>query len=160
MYYFRFIIIILLVSLLRIYYCIIASDTSSDTNSGTSSDTNSTFLRGRNGFKKSKSGHEQKESISVHFNPFSLLGCCIQVSSLKIPTSLAMARDAFYIDSRVFTCIVSSSTRVKRKHFFLTARIYSIISFLHLLFSFFFFFCNLSWIGRAQTDKRIKALMC
>lgn len=46
----------------------------------------------------------------------------------------------------------------KRNHFSLgSPDSYSFISFLYFII---IFFCNLSWTRRAQTDKRIKALMC
>jgi len=55
------------------------------------------------------------------------------------------------------TILLGNLQRSSMSMFWQYSMLCGIISFLRLLF---FFFCNLLWIRRAQTDKRIETLMC
>jgi len=93
----------------------------------------------------------------------------IWVLSFKTRTTTATgavwrwhASDAFYIDSRadiIFPPVNRIFESRKRKHFS-TTRSSILLRFRFIIIIIISFFCNSSWTRRAQTDKRIKALMC
>lgn len=103
--------------------------------------------------RRSKEGERERKTIdrSVIF----------RVSTSTTAAGVAWqwhAKDAFYIDSRADDIPSANRTFESRVNVTTSPRqpghLFSFMFLFSVLLSFFFFFCNLSWTRRAQTDKK------